>query len=316
MATSPKNVSLTRYGEPDRASWDAFVGDARNAHFFFRRDYLDYHGDRFRDHSLILWRGGRVWAVLPAHRDGDSLVSHGGLTFGGLVMGASLRHADVAVFFDRLGEHMREQGMARLRYRRAPAPYWRAPGEEDLYELRRRGARRADCRVGAAVAPAGPMSAGRTCRGEIRRARAAGFEIRADAVEAVWPLVTETLARRHGAHPVHSFEEICLLRDRFPENIVARSALSGGERVAGAVLFVSPSALKMQYFGYRATGAREGAAELLDHALIEEARRGGRWLDLGTSMEPGTGEFQARLHATKEDCGARMILTETYQWEP
>lgn len=316
MAATPKDLSLTRYGEADRARWDDFVGEARNAHFFFRRDYLDYHGDRFEDHSLMLWRGKRLWAVLPAHRDGGALVSHAGLSFGGLVIGAGTRYADVVAFFDLLGEHMRGSGMAGLNYRRAPLPYWRAPGGEDLLELSRRGARRIDVKVGAAVAPVGPIAIGRTCRQELNRARGAGLEVRPDTIEAAWPLVIEMLERRHGAHPVHSLEEICLLRDRFPGNIVARSVFSGPDRLATVVLFVSASAAKMQYFGYRPESSRWGAPELLDQALIDEARRGGRWLDLGTSMEPGTGELQAQLHATKEDCGARMILCETYEWKP
>jgi hypothetical protein len=140
--------------------------------------------------------------------------------------------------------------------------------------------------------------------------------MRPDAMEGAWPLVVDTLKRRHGVAPVHSFEEICLLRDRFPKNIVARSVFAGSERLVSAVLFVSPSVSKMQYFGWRSEASGTGAAELMDISVAEEARRDGRWLDLGTSMEPETGELQTRLHATKEDCGARMILYETYEWSP
>ncbi|HPA20003.1 MAG TPA: GNAT family N-acetyltransferase [Verrucomicrobiae bacterium] len=314
--TIPKGLSLTRFAEADRGAWDNLVGDARNAHFFFRRDYLDYHGDRIQDHSMVLWRGSRPWAVLPAHRDGDALISHGGLSFGGLVVAPEARYADVAGCFDLLADHMRAEGMARLTYRRAPTPYWRAPGEEDLLELSRRGARRTDVRVGAALAPSGPVAIGRTCRHEVKRAKSLGFEVRPDPVEGAWPLVVDMLERRHRAAPVHSFEEICLLRDHFPDNILARSVFAGSERLVSAVLFVSPSVLKMQYFGWRSEASGTGAAELMDVSMAEEARRGGRWLDLGTSMEPETGELQARLHATKEDCGARMILYETYEWSP
>lgn len=72
----------------------------------------------------------------------------------------------------------------------------------------------------------------------------------------------------------------------------------------------------MQYFGYRSDASRYGASEWLDQAMVEEARRRGLWLDLGTSMEPGTGELKPLPPTTKEDSGARMILHETYEWEP
>lgn len=316
MIAYPKGLAVARYSEADRARWDALVDEARNAHFFFRRDYLDYHGGRFDDHSLMLWRGRRPWAALPAHREGDALVSHAGLSFGGLVVGPATRYADVVGFFDMLASHMRESGLARLVYRRAPQPYWRGPGDEDLLELSRRGARRTGVRVGAAIAPAGRIAPGRTHRHELSHARAAGFEVRHDTVEAAWPLVTDTLRRRHGAEPVHSLEEIRMLRDRFPANIVARTVFSGTDRLAAVIVFISPSAYKLQYYGYVPIASRSGAGEFLDAAVLDEARAAGCWLDLGTSMEPATGELQARLHATKEDCGARMVLYETYEWEP
>src|SRR3954462_6151167 len=72
--------------EPDLAGeWNAFVARSKNGVFLFDRGYMDYHADRFADHSLLFHRGGDVVALLPAHLDGTTLMSHGGLTFGGLV---------------------------------------------------------------------------------------------------------------------------------------------------------------------------------------------------------------------------------------
>ena len=33
--------------------WDAFVGASKNGTFLLTRPYMDYHADRFTDHSLI-----------------------------------------------------------------------------------------------------------------------------------------------------------------------------------------------------------------------------------------------------------------------
>src|SRR5512145_102360 len=100
MARTKTGVSLTRFTEADAAAWNRLAAEARNPHFFFRRDYLSYHGERFEDHSLMLWRSGRLMGALPAHRRGDRLISHAGLSFGGLIMSAEARHADIAGFFD------------------------------------------------------------------------------------------------------------------------------------------------------------------------------------------------------------------------
>ena len=48
---------IERY-TPDRKSlWDDLTDASRNATFLLRRDYMDYHADRFADCSLIAIRG-------------------------------------------------------------------------------------------------------------------------------------------------------------------------------------------------------------------------------------------------------------------
>ena len=45
-----------------------FLDTPKNATFLFRRDYMDYHRDRFADHSLMIFRGEKLAALLPANR--------------------------------------------------------------------------------------------------------------------------------------------------------------------------------------------------------------------------------------------------------
>lgn len=77
---------IKRY-TPDLADeWNAFVAQSKNGTFLFDRGYMDYHADRFHDHSLIIYRRGKCYALLPGCVDGDTFYSHKGLTYGGLVM--------------------------------------------------------------------------------------------------------------------------------------------------------------------------------------------------------------------------------------
>ena len=84
-------------------AWDATVRCARQRHFFFETAYIDYHADRFSDASLLVVSKGRPIAALPASRHGDEIRSHGGLTFGGLLVDPSvgaeraLEAADAAI---------------------------------------------------------------------------------------------------------------------------------------------------------------------------------------------------------------------------
>ena len=53
---------IRRYTEADKAAWDAFVAQSKNGTFLFFRDYMDYHRDRFDDHSLMFYLDGRLYA--------------------------------------------------------------------------------------------------------------------------------------------------------------------------------------------------------------------------------------------------------------
>ena len=65
-------IDIVRY-TPDRAEeWDAFVRQSKNATFLFYRGYMDYHADRFADYSLMFYDKGRLCALLPANRKGET----------------------------------------------------------------------------------------------------------------------------------------------------------------------------------------------------------------------------------------------------
>lgn len=45
---------IRKYNDADKEVWNAYVEHARNATFLLNRSYMDYHSDRFHDHSLMI----------------------------------------------------------------------------------------------------------------------------------------------------------------------------------------------------------------------------------------------------------------------
>jgi hypothetical protein len=92
-------IEIRRYTPADAAEWNNFVWlKSRQGTFLFDRNYMDYHQDRFHDHSLMFFHKRKLYALLPANevtvsaQDGDAagstkkiLYSHQGLTYGGLL---------------------------------------------------------------------------------------------------------------------------------------------------------------------------------------------------------------------------------------
>lgn len=66
-----QDLHVELYTAAMKEEWDAFVDSSRNATFLLRRDYMDYHSDRFTDCSLIIRHGDKPVALLPASRHGS-----------------------------------------------------------------------------------------------------------------------------------------------------------------------------------------------------------------------------------------------------
>ena len=135
-------MTIERYTPAMQPEWDEFAATARNATFLHRRGYMDYHADRFTDHSLIA-RGddGRILALLPANAEGGTLVSHRGLTYGGwLTPARRFTAATMLGLFADMRSFLRAAGFATLVYRPVPHIYHSVPAEDDIYALWRNGA--------------------------------------------------------------------------------------------------------------------------------------------------------------------------------
>jgi len=47
---------MVRYSSDKKQIWNDFNRSAKNPLFMFDRDYMDYHSDRFKDHSLMFYK--------------------------------------------------------------------------------------------------------------------------------------------------------------------------------------------------------------------------------------------------------------------
>jgi hypothetical protein len=303
-------LRVTPYDPAESAAWDELVRRARAQHFIFERAYMDYHRDRFADASWWVRLGDRPIAVLPASQDGDTIVSHGGLTFGGLLSTAELTTARAVSALRALVRELERAGARTLVYKPMPHIYRREPAEEDLFALVRLGARLVHRDVTSAV-PAGGRgrySSGR--RGDLRSA-SEGLELaESDRFEAFWQLLRDVLAERHRVAPVHSAAELRLLADRFPGRIRLFTACEGAELVAGAVVFVTPLVAHVQYMASSSHGRELHALDaLIDHLLVSVFPE--VTFDFGISNERD-GSLNEGLAQYKESYGARAVVHDRY----
>src|ERR1035437_1982139 len=126
-------MKIEKYGSPAAAHWNNFVRDSKNGTFPFDRNYMEYHAERFTDYSLMCYDDKeRLLALLPATVNGDVVISHGGLTYGGIVSGADMKTATMLKLFDALLDFLKKDGKKRFVYKAIPHIFHFMPAEEDL----------------------------------------------------------------------------------------------------------------------------------------------------------------------------------------
>lgn len=308
---------IIRYTEADKASWDAFVAQSKNGTFLFFRNYMDYHADRFSDHSLMVYYKSSLYALLPANLTGDTLYSHQGLTYGGLLMTDKCKTAVVRDIFIAINNYLRQQGISRVVYKHIPWIYASLPAEEDLFALSNVCHTSLVSRDVASVVELDnrlPFSVLRK-RG-IKKAEKAGISImEMQDCREFWSLLEHNLMDRYGARPVHTLEEITLLKSRFPQHIRLFVACQGSRVFGGTLLYMDAQTAKTQYISANEEGKRVGALDLLFSQLIAQCEKDGlRYFDFGTSNLVANDDLNDSLIFQKEGFGGRAVCYDTYEW--
>jgi Acetyltransferase (GNAT) domain len=306
-----EQLTVEHYEPALRAEWDDVVRTARARHFMFERDFMDYHADRFTDASIIVRRSGRAIAVLPASRHDDEVVSHGGLTFGGLLSGPELTAQRAERVFEMVTSLLADEGVRRLVYKPMPHIYHLAPAEEDLYALHSAGARLIRREVTTALRANTSVPQSQERRRAIRLGRTSGAQFEESSpIEDFVELLAEMLRERHGLQPVHTAAELRLLITRFPQTIRLFVATEETVLVAGVLIFETPAVAHAQYIASGPRGRELGATDALVAHLVEHVYAD-RWFDLGVSNERN-GALNAGLQRFKEGFGARTIVHDQY----
>lgn len=314
-------MSIIPYSSTYSTVWNDFVRVSKNGTFLLEREYMEYHSQRFKDCSLLIYEGKTLIGLFPANWDESSrsVCSHQGLTYGGLIYTSSCTILQVVkALQDVMQWYVKSLGALRLIYKTIPYIYHQCPAQEDLYALFLAGAQLTGRSVGCVVSL--------SCVLRMRKLRLRGVkkalihqltiapmdEADWHLLRTYWTLLSDVLAKYHSATPVHSFGEMQLLMTRFPQQIQLYVVRSGEEIVAGCLVFLMRNVARIQYIASNDAGRELGALDYLFHHLINERFRDFAYIDMGTSMAEDGVHLNEGLIFQKEGFGARAVCFDTY----
>lgn len=308
-------MELVPYDPSLKEAWDRLVVSSRSGHFQFLRGYMDYHADRFPDASFLARAKGRWVAAVAGHSWGtDGWASHRGLSYGGPILSHELDSPQVLEFLSQVREALVQRGIRRTLWRPVPWIYHQEPSEELLYFLFRQGASLRSRNLSTVIEVAAPRDYQRLRRRKVASGVEAGFACReTDDLDAFWPLVEGRLGSKYGLKPVHTLEEVRLLRDRLPQHIRLFAVYSDDRMVAGCLAYLGQPVFHLQYLHSTDEGRSLGAPDLLVDWMLRGPAREHRWLHFGHSCEDGGRNLNEPLLFFKEGFGGRPVVLD--EWE-
>ncbi|MDQ4142016.1 MAG: GNAT family N-acetyltransferase [Bacteroidota bacterium] len=308
-------IKIERYQSSLKQIWNDFNEQAINGTFFFNRNFLEYHADRFRDHSLLFYLKDKLVAILPLHEQESVVASHQGLSFGGMVLSRKVDILLLLQLCEELLAYLKARDFRTFIYKPQPYIYLLQPAQEDLFALYQKGAQlyqRANISV---LDLNGPVHYSKLRQRCLKKALNNSLSVtEPEKLEEFMQLVRNTYTIAGIKAPTHTAAEINYLKKLFPGNIKLLTAHLAGELVGGLILFIHRQVVNLQYIATSQLGKQVHAQDLLIHQVIQQYKIQKKYLSFGTShdnREPYG--LSLNLLRNKGSYGARTVVQDTYQ---
>ncbi|AZQ64412.1 GNAT family N-acetyltransferase [Flammeovirga pectinis] len=308
-----KEFIIKRYSEDDKDRWNNFNERCVQQHFFFNRNYMDYHKERFSDFSLIIEdKNKNILALFPANLSDNKIYSHQGLTFGGLLYLPRTFVQKVIDILSSIEAFYTTFYIEKIIYKAIPHIYKVEQAEEDLYALFKNGWKLVRRDFSSLIVSTKEWIPDRSRLKNNKIAIKNNIELKESTdLLSFWNLLSNNLQARHGVNPTHTFEEMQLLSEYFSNNIKLIGAFSNNKMLAGAVIFLTDHVMKIQYSVNSDKGRKIKALDALFTELIKMNQTD--FLDFGHSCESNGSYLNEGLARFKYNFNAEGLVFDTYE---
>lgn len=315
--SKPANFYVERYTAAHFEQWNAFVSKAKNATFLFNRNFMDYHSDRFKDHSLLVFRDDKLYALLPANEVDGKVISHQGLTYGSFILNENAELLKSFEAFKKLLEFLYSEGIKTLEIRNIPSFYNTIPADELAYFIFKANGKLIKRDVLMVIDTTNKLEPKKGRKKSILKAVKNGLTIKVENnFDFFWnELLIPNLKEKYDVSPVHSLEEIKLLANRFPDNIKHINVYQEDKIVAGTTVFLTQTTIHPQYISHNNDNKAYGSLDLAYDFLINHFDKSKRYFDFNTSSEKNGTELNGGIIFWKESYGGRAYTSDCYELE-
>ena len=280
-------ISLKTYNDSYKSEWDNFIDISKNSTFLFKRDFMDYHSDKFKDNSLLIYKNSKLVALFPLNINDGKVYSHQGLTYGGIIVNHDIKFIKYLELFTEVLNYLYEISIDKLFIKQIPVIYnSNFNGELDYLSFISAGAiYRRD--IISVIDMQNDFKVSKDRIQGYKRGLKNNLEIReVDNFADFWnSLLIPTLSKKYSVKPIHNLDEIKQLKDSFKENIKQFNVYHKDKIVAGTTIFQTKNVVHVQYIGSTTEKNFLGSLDFLFYKLIKEIYVDHRYFDFGNSHE-------------------------------
>ncbi len=307
-------IEIIKYSKEKKTEWDNFVSSANNGTFLFYRNYMEYHSDRFNDFSIMLYDKGKLSALFPFNYIKNTLFSHQGLTFGGIITNYKTDSLKFIQYFNEFSKFALNNNFKDIIYKSIPQIYKSYQGDDEHYAMFRVNAELIASNLSSVI----DLSLERNISRNRKRALQKSFDNNlttnhSEGWSDFWNIMEQNMKEKFNVKPVHSLEEIIKLNRLFPNNIKLLSCNLNNKMVGGAVIYLYKNVIKVQYAHADNTGKTLGAIDNIYNFVINNFKDY-KYLDLGTSNLENGNYINSGLLKQKSGFGAKGITFNIYKY--
>lgn len=311
-----QEFNVKRYQSTDNKEWDTFVRKNIHVSFLFRRDFMEYHKDRFVDFSLMVYNAHELVGICPFHIINEEVFSHQGLTYGGLLFDVNFSVLKIKNAIASIFTFLKKFNIEYLNIKNLPSFYGN-PHSDKLVEVFRNSEAQVykSLRV-LAIDYSEPFNIHKTKLKNFRKNTAKGFIIEETSDFSIFwnKVLIPRLYQKHNVKPVHTLDEIKLLNSKFPEQIKQFNIALDDEILAGITIFDKGNVVRSQYGATSKRGEKERALEYLFlHLIYKYKEEGKQFFSMGTVTDNNELGYNPGLLKQKEELGCSTYLQDFYR---
>ena len=324
-------ISVRKFTAKDTTAWNEFVEKSNNGTIFHLRSFLSYHIDRkFKDHSLIFEKKGRIIALFPAaeikNNEIKILHSHPGTSFGGFIFN-KINFGESEGILKTFEQYLSGQKFNETFFVSTPSIYSPNRDETLEYALLLGNFKPAEFYISSAIAIYSDAeknindiyrlkNRSRPYYKKIIQQNSITFKWEND-FDTFYPILMEN-KKRHNAKPTHSLNELKKIDKILPGRLEILLMYTNKQAIGGSLIINVNNETGIIFYNmvdYDYLKLQPAVLQTME-AIRHAAKNNLHYLDFGVSQDPVAENPltpSRSLIKFKEETGAFTIIRKAYK---